>query len=490
MVRNGVISSIAGAQVINAPEGSPALQRSLQTLNDMAVVADGFIYFVEAQYVSISMAGRTFDNSFPNAIRRIGPALPGLQSSDLVQVASRNGQEVYVFDRSGKHLSTRDALTGVTRFQFAYDAATGMLATITDRDGQVTRVERDTDTGLATAIVAPNGQRTSLTMTNGYLAAIDEPGGAHREFTYTSGGLLESYRKPTQATATFTYDELGRLVHEDMPGGGSWSLTRAGPTPLEPYAPLQVSAASAEGKTWTCGGMVDTTGNATRTNSGPTGLQRTRTIMQNGVNTLTTPDGMIYSETKGADMRFGMQAPLPATTVVRTPSGKQMTTTMARTATLYGTPLVSQVDTTTVNGKVSTSTYNVAANTITNISPTGRQTISTLDPKGRVINVQAGNLAPTAYTYDNRGRLATVTVGTGTSARITSFGYDPLDRLESVTDPLMRVQSYVYDDANRVVGQVFTDESEVGFSYDANGNVTGVTPPDRPRTTSASPLTT
>jgi len=38
------------------------------------------------------------------------------------------------------------------------------------------------------------------------------------------------------------------------------------------------------------------------------------------------------------------------------------------------------------------------------------------------------------------------------------------------------VQSYVYDDANRVVGQVFTDGSQVGFSYDANGNVTSVTP--------------
>jgi len=32
-----------------------------------------------------------------------------------------------------------------------------------------------------------------------------------------------------------------------------------------------------------------------------------------------------------------------------------------------------------------------------------------------------------------------VTVGTGSSARVTTFGYDPLDRLSSVTDPLLRV---------------------------------------------------
>jgi RHS repeat-associated protein len=97
-----------------------------------------------------------------------------------------------------------------------------------------------------------------------------------------------------------------------------------------------------------------------------------------------------------------------------------------------------------------------------------------------VVQAQTGNLAPTAYSYDSRGRLATVTVGSGASARVTTFGYDSLDRLASVTDPLLRVQSYVYDGANRVVGQVFTDGSEVTFSYDPDGNVASVTPPGRP----------
>jgi YD repeat-containing protein len=273
---------------------------------------------------------------------------------------------------------------------------------------------------------------------------------------------------------------MGRLVHEDMPGGGSWTLTRTGPTPQNVTSPVQVSAVSAEGKIWTCGGVTDSLGNVTRTSSGPSGLQNTAANMQSGLNTQATPDGMTWSVTEGADPRFGMQAPMPATTVVTTPGGKVMTTTISRSTTMSGASLASQVDTTTVNGNVSTSTYNVAANTITDVSPLGRQTVSTLDAQGRVVNVQAGNLAPTAYSYDSRGRLATVTVGTGASARVTTFGYDSLDRLASVTDPLLRVQSYVYDDANRVAGQVFTDGSEVGFSYDANGNVASVTPPSRP----------
>ncbi|HJX51200.1 MAG TPA: RHS repeat-associated core domain-containing protein [Polyangia bacterium] len=479
LVRNGLIDSIAGAQVTNTIMHSSALQRPIGIPVDLAIGADQSVYYVESQAGNIGLTSNPQDD-YPHAIRRIGIVMPGVPQAGGTVLASQNGRELFNFNRSGQHVSTQDALTGAIQYQFGYDAA-GMLATITDASGLVTTLERDTDTGLATAIVAPNGQRTVLTMTeDGYLAAIDEPGGARREFSYDSGGLLQTYKKPNQATASFTYDEMGRLVHEDMPGGGSWTLTRTGPTPQDVSAPVHVSTVSAEGKTWTCNGVTDSNGNETLTNSGPSGLQSIVASTQAGVTTEATPDGMSWSVTEVADPRFGMQAPVPATTVVTTPGGKAMTTTIARTVTTSGANLVSQVDKTTVNGKAFTSTYNVAAKTITSVSPLGRQTVSTLDAQGRVLQVQAGNLAPTAYTYDSRGRLASVTVGNGTSARVTTFGYDDLDRLSSVTDPLLRVQSYVYDDANRVVGQVFTDGSEVEFSYDANGNVTSVTPPSRP----------
>ena len=479
-VRSGVINSIAGAQATYAPPHSPAMQRPIGIPVDLAIGADWNIYYVESKYGNMGLTSNPPDN-YPHAIRRLGVNMPGVpRTAAAIQLASQDGQEVYNFNMSGQHESTQDALTGAIRYQFGYDAA-GTLTSVTDANGLITSVERDPDTGLATAIVAPNGQRTELTMSDdGYLAAIDEPGGAHREFSYDSSGLLQMYKKPNQATTSFIYDDMGRLVHEDMPGGGSWTLTRTGPTLDNVNAPVHVAAVSAEGKAWTCNRATDSNGNVTRTNSGPSGLQSTLANTQAALNTGATPDGMNWSVTQAADPRFGMQAPVPATTVVTTPGGKMMTTTVARAATMSGPNLVSQVDTTTVNGKASTSTYNVAAKTIINASPLGRQTVSTLDAQGRVVQVQAGNLAPTAYSYDSRGRLATVTVGSGTSARVTTFGYDSLDRLASVTDPLSRVQSYVYDDANRVVGQVFTDGSQVGFSYDANGNVTSVTPPSRP----------
>jgi YD repeat-containing protein len=61
-----------------------------------------------------------------------------------------------------------------------------------------------------------------------------------------------------------------------------------------------------------------------------------------------------------------------------------------------------------------------------------------------------------------------------------TFAYDGLDRLQTVTDPLLRTQSYAYDDANRVTTQTFTDGNSVVFTYDADGNVTSVTSPGKP----------
>ena len=482
LVRNGLIEAFAGTSTVYGPPHSPALQRPLHILTDLVVGADRSLYYAET-FNGQTWGGYNTDApvDWPYGLRHIQIPMPGVPQTAAIQLASQYGPELYGFDAQGQHLTTQDTLTGATRYQFGYDAS-GRLATITDANALVTRIERDSESGQATAIVASNGQRTELTMTDGYLTAIDEPGGAHREFTYDGGGLLKSYKKPNQATSSFTYDDMGRLVHEDRPGGGSWTLTRTGPTPQNPKAALNVAAVSAEGKVWTCNGVTDDVGNETHTNSGPSGLQTTRVTTQDGMTTWSTPDGMTQSVAHAADPRFGIQSSIPASIVSKTPAAKQMTTTMSRAVTLGtdGSTLVSQVDTTAVNGKVSTSTYSVAAKTVTNQSPVGRQTVSTLDAQGRVVQVQAGNLAPTAYAYDNRGRLSTVTVGSGTTARVTSFSYDDLDRLSSVTDPLSRVQSYRYDDANRVVAQVFTDGSEVGFSYDANGNVTSVTPPSRP----------
>jgi RHS repeat-associated protein len=334
--------------------------------------------------------------------------------------------------------------------------------------------------------VAPNGQRTTLTVGGaGYLTSIDQPGGIHHGYEYHCGdqlGLLSSYENPRGQMSTFSYDDLGRVTGESMPGGCSWSIERvSGPDEQAPEAPVKVALTSAEGRSRSYQFGSDASNLENRVAVSSAGLSTPSTSSRAGVENTTTPDQMVTTVRKGPDAQYGMQAPLAASTTVRTPGGTQMSTTSSSSVTLDGSRnVVTRVDTTTINGKASTSTYNAAAKTVTNRSPAGRQAVTTLDAKGRVAQVQTGSLAPTAYAYDSRGRLSTVTVGTGSTARVTTFDYDDLDRLQTVTDALSRTQSYAYDDANRVTTQTFTDGNSVVFGYDSNGNVTSVTPPGKP----------
>jgi YD repeat-containing protein len=82
-------------------------------------------------------------------------------------------------------------------------------------------------------------------------------------------------------------------------------------------------------------------------------------------------------------------------------------------------------------------------------------------------------------TYDDKGRIETVQAGT-TTPRLYQFAYDDRGYLESVTDPLDQTTSYINDEVGRVLTTILPDTREIGFSYDAGGNITSITPPGKP----------
>ena len=165
---------------------------------------------------------------------------------------------------------------------------------------------------------------------------------------------------------------------------------------------------------------------------------------------------------------------------MKAPSGLTSATIAKRTVTL-STPsnpfsLTSQTDTVTVNGKVTTTVYQASTKRLTTTSAQGRQSLTTLDSAGRTVSERVGSLTPVAYSYDDRGRLATVAQG----ARISELACDWDGNLASITDPTGRTTGFEVDFAGRVTKQVLPDGREIAFTYDADDNVTSITPPGRP----------
>lgn len=465
---DGIINTIVGTDTGGTTaEGAAGKRTTLQAVQGLAVGPDGILYYADAA---------------DNRIRRAAPAYPGVSANEFF-IPSSDGSEVYVFDHTGQHLRTLDALTGVLRYQFGYNAQ-GRLITVTDANDNVTRIERDAN-GNPTAVVAPGGQRTVLTLNaDGYLASIRDPSGAtvqlSYERTFHPPGLLAGVTDARGNVHHYDYDYYGKVDLDQDAAGGSLTLTR---TDQGTGHTVTVATGAGVKRRYTVEYLPNGDKRFTTTDGSGfngDGLKTVTEIHSDGSIKMTTPDGTVRTEQYSPDPRFGMLAPVLSTLTIAPPGGPTFTMSESRTANL-GDPndplsLTSLTDAVTVNGNTFTTTYNAAAHTLTSSTPLGLQSIATLDAKGHVISDQEPGQTIVQYVYDTRGRLFTITQGT----RTTTLTYNDANDLTGITDPLAHTVHFAYDLAGRPTTQTLPDGHVIQFTYDVAGNISSVTPPGRP----------
>ncbi|MCL4762305.1 MAG: hypothetical protein KJ018_11120, partial [Burkholderiales bacterium] len=418
-------------------------------------------------------------------LRRLQSRFPGFSGASDLLIPDASGSVVFRFDADGRHLQTLHGLTGAALLSFGYDTR-GLLVTLGDTEGNVTTIQRDA-AGVPTGIVAPFGQLTQLSVdANGWLKQVRNPANEPVALVHQADGLLTSITTPRGHTTTFAYDPAtGLLLADADPGGGHQALAR---TTLPPDATRafghSVTNTTALGRTTAyrterlrAGGRVDTA-------VAPDGTQRVMRKGADGSASDVDATGTESTRLDGPDPRWGMLAPLAAASATRLPSTIMLASTQTVTATLADPANVFSIATlaatATRNGRTSTAVYAGGTRTTTFTSAGGRTGTTTIDALGRVTAAQFGGLAPESRSYDARGRLASVTAGTGPDARTTSFAYNAAGDVASVTDALGRVTSYGYDAAGRRTSQTLPDGRVIAVAYDANGNASSVTPPGRP----------
>jgi len=461
---DGIITTVAGIAYSDgySGDGGPATSAELTEIFGVAVNAQGTLYIADR---------------VNQRVRQVRPLLSGFDIQDI-NIPAEDGRELYHFDSNGRHLSTVNTTTGSVIYTFTYDSA-GRLTAVTDANGLLTTIERD-GAGNPTAIDAPGGQRTTLSLdANGYLARLSNPASETTQLAYTADGLLTTLADPRGNASHFTYDALGRLSRDDDAAGGFKALARTDGT--NSYT---VTLTTGLGRTNTY--LVErlSTGATQRVDTDPNGLQTVTQIGADQSRAISRPDGAVTTLVPGPDPRWGMQAPLVQSLTVGMPSGLESSLTESRTVALSDPTnllsLTSATNTLTLNGRTYTQTYNDTQRSWTSTSPVGRQRTTLLDAQGRVIQEQIAGLEPVSFSYDSRGRLATITESSGATARVYTLSYDLLDRLAAIADPLGRSMGFAYDAADRVTLQTLPDGRQISYSYDANGNVTSITPPGRP----------
>ena len=455
---SGIIDTIAGNGIQGfSGDLGPATQAQLyHTDGGMALSPDGSLYIAD---------------QYNRRIRKVSPIIPGVGLSDNVIIPSKDGPELYYFDKSGRHLRSRHSLTGMTTYEFAYDT-NGFLIMVTDGDGNVTTVERSGD-GKPTALVGPYGQRTTLQSdVNGYISSITNPASESVQFAYSDSGLMSQMTDARGSIYQFSYDVFGRLTRDENPAGGSIELTRtddaSGYTVVKKTTLNRQTAYRVE---------RPLVGPKQEINTFPAGSSSTTETAADGVRKITLPDGTGITNTLGPDPRFGMLVPIEASQTVTTPGGLTFSKSETRSVVLSNPfdplSITSQISTLGLNGKTHTFTIDVAARSVLHKTPETRLFTTTFDGQGWVLTHQPPGMDQFFTSYDASGRPFQF----GQGPLLWSLNYDGLSRVSKVTDPAGKELNYAYDNADRVTGKTLPSNRSFGFGYDSNGNLTSLSMP-------------
>ncbi len=360
---DGTITTVAGSDTWTAPlgDGGPAIAARLWEPFSIAVAPDGSVYISDLEgrlrrvgpdgiintvaglgqgSTSLSFNGDGIPAAqaqlLPHGLD-IGPdgALYVASGANIASAASarpcpacrsarspfrrRDGQQLYRFDFHGRHLRTLNALTGAPLYEFGYDGQ-GRLVTVTDGDGNVTTVERNAR-GEPTAIVAPFGQRTALTLdANGYFAGIANPAGETSRFTYTPDGLLTS--RPTRGQHLQLHLRRHGPAGEGRRPGGRLQDPGAAGAAQGPDPRRRLGSVIDHRSRRTTRYRVETLnkGETRLTNTFPDGLSNTVVTGLDGSTIITYTDGMVMRMATGPPV-LGMPAPVTNRAAIETPGG-------------------------------------------------------------------------------------------------------------------------------------------------------------------------
>ncbi|XP_044314730.1 teneurin-m isoform X1 [Drosophila rhopaloa] len=155
-------------------------------------------------------------------IRSVMSSIPEASPSREYEIYAPDMQEIYIFNRFGQHVSTRNILTGETTYVFTYNVNTsnGKLSTVTDAAGNKVFLLRDY-TSQVNSIENTKGQKCRLRMTRmKMLHELSTPDNYNVTYEYHGPtGLLRTKLDSTGRSYVYNYDEFGRLTSAVTPTG-------------------------------------------------------------------------------------------------------------------------------------------------------------------------------------------------------------------------------------------------------------------------------
>ncbi|HEX3722232.1 MAG TPA: RHS repeat-associated core domain-containing protein [Nitrolancea sp.] len=388
------------------------------------------------------------------------------------------GNPVVVVDRNGNGLTyTYNDLNEITSVKtprasllaspylttYSYDGD-GNLESVTDGLGNTTR--------YTYGDAAHPGDPTATT----------DPAGRHIEYGYDSDGDIASItRHPSTAesdTTSIDHDADGEAVCviSAMANASGAQCPRSGGAPSLGVSTTSydadgrpLSVVSVSGVTTTDSYDADgnvatqTDGNGDVTTTSYDGDNRKLTVTAGSGSGASSETSFAYDLAAGTSVCTGVND-LSYCTTTTSPDG-------GTTVDLFN-PL-NQLVSVNRSGSATTNTYDVAGDESSSTDNAGRMTTYGYDPGDRLVSVgyADGSTPSVAYSYDADGDRLSMTDGTG----VTNYTYDRDDRLTSQTNAAGLGMGYGYDSSGDVTTLTYPNGRVVNRAYDGEGQLSTVT---------------
>lgn len=398
------------------------------------------------------------------------------------------------YDANGRLESVSDDFGRALRF--AYDPATGELASMTDPANRVTRYEYAPN-GNAVKVTYPDDSTRQyhyedLSLQSHLTGLTDERGVRYATWAYDyRGRAVLSMHAGGADKYTFSYLDNATVVTDPLGTVRTYKYQRFNERPYLTEVTQACSGCSAGGIArlhYDGRGLVDRAtdfnDNATTFTRNARGLEESRTEASG------TPQARTIATQWHATWRKPTRQTVPTATGNRVTTWTydaagnlrtQAVTAGAETRTWTFTPNArGQVETidgprTDVADVVQLRYDTATGNLLTSTSATGQVTRYTgYDAHGRLTEERDANGLVTQYRYDLRGRVTheIVKVSDADAGETTRFDYWPTGVVRRVTLPDGSFLDYAYDDAMRLTDVVDSTGNTVHYTLDGAGNRT------------------
>ncbi|CAQ00159.1 MAG: type IV secretion protein Rhs [Clavibacter sp.] len=391
--------------------------------------------------------------------------------------------EAYDFDVTTKQLTYHTDRNGIGLTNDWTTSAT--TYTVKDTSGRFTRVNHTTGSDPKITSIVDSANRTTTYTRNGsgQLTKIDKPGGAVTTMTYDTTGRLATMTVPSApgtTTITFGYSTAHKVTKITQKSTSPTYGNKADVVTNFAYNSGNTVVTNPNGKASTY--AYDNQGRVTSTKD-PLNRTRSQSWTANS-DVQTSTDALGSGSTPGNETKNSYDG-LNNATKTELPTGAAASAVYSAGAgcASSGGDTFQVKCSTDASGNTASYDYDTAGNPTkkkdTTAGGTGAvefervydnwdSTICGGAP-GQVCSAKDGNGNITRYAYDGMYNLAKVTPPAPQGA--TTYTYDALSRVTSVTDPRGKVTKYAYDVRDRQTLITFANGSTLAKTYYPNGLV-------------------